>query len=209
MVPRPDMFVLPASMDVEAALGKVVESGRSRIPVTGDGLDDVVGILYAKDFLARAVVGGEAATVGDVMRPATYVPETKRVSELLREMQKDRVHMAIVIDEFGGTAGLVTIEDILEELVGEIVDEHDVEEPMVIPLEDGGYLIDARMHLDDFEELLEAEVADEDWDTVGGLVLGLAGRVPLEGESFEFDRYLLTAERVQGRRVARVRITAR
>jgi CBS domain containing-hemolysin-like protein len=124
-------------------------------------------------------------------------------------MQRDQVHLAVAVDEFGSTAGLVTIEDVIEELVGEIADEYDVEEPMVTPLDDGGYLVDARLPVDDLEELLGVELPDEDWDTVGGLVLGLAGRVPIEGESFTVGRIDLVAERVQGRRIARVRVQAR
>jgi CBS domain containing-hemolysin-like protein len=114
--------------------------------------------------------------------------------------------MAIAVDEFGGTAGLVTIEDLLEELVGEIADEYDEEEPMVVPVDDGSYLIDARLDIDDLGELIGLAIPDEDWDTVGGLILGLAGRVPAEGESFEYNRHKLTVERVQGRRVAQVRL---
>ena len=207
MVPRTDMQVLASTSSTDEALAEVNAAGRSRIPVTGEGVDDIVGILYAKDLLR--LVGSQARDVGSVMRPAHYVPETKLVSELMREMQSRQVHMAIVIDEFGGTAGLVTIEDIIEELVGEIADEYDVEEPMVTPLESGGYLVDARLNVDDLSALVEAELPDEDWDTVGGLVLGLAGRVPREGESFELDQVVLTADRVQGRRVSRVRINRR
>jgi CBS domain containing-hemolysin-like protein len=129
------------------------------------------------------------------------------VSELLKELQADMVHLALVVDEFGSTAGLVTIEDLLEEIVGEIVDEYDVEEPMVTSLPDDVYLVDARLSVDELSEITGTELPDEDWDTVGGLVLGLAGRVPREGESFEYDRLLFVAERVQGRRVATVRVS--
>ncbi len=209
MVPRPDMLVVPATATSDEALDQVMAGGRSRIPVTGDGVDDIVGILYAKDMLPLVRHEGPPKTVADLMRGAYFVPETKRVSELMREMQANQVHLAIVVDEFGGTAGLVTIEDIIEELVGEIVDEYDVEEPMVTPLEPGSYLIDARLNIDDLEALLGVEVADDGSDTVGGLVLGLAGRVPREGESFELEEFVLTADRVQGRRVARVRISPR
>ncbi len=209
MVPRPDMLVVPATSSSDDAIDQVMSGGRSRIPVTGEGVDDIVGILYAKDMLPLVRHEGPPKTVADLMRPAYFVPETKRVSELLREMQANQVHLAIVVDEFGGTAGLVTIEDIIEELVGEIVDEYDVEEPMVTPLDAGGYLIDARLHVDELEELLGLDVADDGWDTVGGLVLGLAGRVPREGESFDLEDFVLTADRVQGRRVARVRIAPR
>jgi len=137
------------------------------------------------------------------------VPETKRVPELLREMQAKQVHLAVVVDEFGGTAGVVTIEDLLEELVGEIADEYDIEEPMVTRLDGGGYVIDARFGVDELAELLGIELSDEDWDTVGGLVLGLAGRVPRQGESFLLGDYTVTAEQVQGRRVARVKVEQR
>jgi CBS domain containing-hemolysin-like protein len=140
------------------------------------------------------------------MRPAHFVPETKRVSDLLREMQHRKIHLAIVVDEFGGTAGLVTIEDLLEEIVGEIADEYDTEESLIETLE-RGYVVDARLSVDDLAALVGRPLPDEDWDTVGGLILGLAGRVPEEGESFELDGLHLTAERVQGRRVSRVRVS--
>ncbi len=209
MVPRPDMLVVAATSSSDEALDHVMAGGRSRIPVTGESLDDIVGILYAKDLLPLTRHEGPPKSAADLMRPAYFVPETKRVSELLREMQANQVHMAIAVDEFGGTAGLVTIEDIIEELVGEIVDEYDVEEPMVTPLESGGFLVDARLNVDDLESLIDVQVSDDGWDTVGGLVLGLAGRVPREGESFELDEFVLTADRVQGRRVSRVRISPR
>jgi CBS domain containing-hemolysin-like protein len=209
MVPRTDMVTIPAGFDSDAALDVVIAEGRSRIPITGESLDDILGVLYARDLLSLFDTGGEPRPVSDLMRPASFVPETKRVSELLRELQADKVHLAIVVDEFGGTAGLVTIEDLLEELVGEIVDEYDVEEPMVTPLGGGEYLVDARLPIDDLGELLGAELPDEDWDTVGGLLLGLAGRVPREGERFDYRDVVLVAERVQGRRVSQVRVLGR
>ncbi len=209
MVPRPDMVALPADCGTDAALDVVIAEGKSRLPVFGEGADDVVGMVYAKDLLAVFDDGGADRPIAEIIRDAYFVPETKRVSELLREMQAEKVHLAVVVDEFGGTAGLVTIEDIIEELVGEIEDEYDVEEPMVIPLEAGGYLVDARLHVDALGELIGVELPDEEWDTVGGLLLNLAGRVPVEGETFELDGFDLTAERVQGRRVARVRISRR
>jgi CBS domain containing-hemolysin-like protein len=141
------------------------------------------------------------------MRPAYFVPETKRVSDLLRDMQTGKVHIAVVVDEFGGTAGIVTIEDLIEELVGEIVDEHDTEEEMVEVAEDGRLLVDARLSVEALSELVGVDLPDEEWDTVGGLVLGLAGRVPREAETFEVDGVALTATRVQGRRVAQVSVT--
>ena len=209
MVPRIDMVTLSASADTDEAVDVVLAEGRSRVPISGEDADDIVGVLYAKDLLQLMDTGAGSGPVTDLMRPAYFVPESKRVSELMREMQRDQVHLAVAVDEFGSTAGLVTIEDIIEELVGEIVDEYDVEEPMAIALEEGGYLLDARMPVDDLEDLVGVELPDEDWDTVGGLMLGLAGRVPVEGESFDYDRLIFVAERVQGRRIAQVRVSLR
>ena len=209
MTPRTDMVTLEVAATTDAALDVVLESGRSRIPVLGEGADDVLGVLYARDLLQLFDDEVGVQPIRDVMRPGYFVPETKRVSGLLRDMQANQTHLAIVVDEFGGTAGLVTIEDLLEEIVGEIADEYDHEEPMVTPAVGGGYIVDGRMSVDELAELIGADLPHEEWDTVGGLVLGLAGRVPREGESFELDHHLLTAERVQGRRVARVRLDVR
>ena len=203
MVPRTDMTVIAENASSDDAVDLSLEEGFSRIPVTRAGPDDIVGILYARDLLALMDSGVAAKEVGELMRPGYFVPETKRISQLLAEMQANQVHMAVVVDEFGGTAGLVTIEDIIEELVGEIADEFDQAEELVTAV-DGGYLVDARLPVDDLGELFDVEFPDEEWDTVGGLVLALAGRVPKEGEQFEHDGVLFTADRVQGRRVARV-----
>ncbi len=204
MVPRTDMVTVAGLASTDHALDVVLAQGRSRIPVVGEGADDVLGILYARDLLTLMDTNSDPKLVTEIMRPATFVPETKRVPELLREMQLTQTHLAIVVDEFGGTAGLVTIEDLLEELVGEIADEYDDEEPMVSALDGGGYLIDARLSIDDLSELMGEELPDDEWDTVGGLVLGLAGRVPREGETFELGSHVFTCERVQGRRIAQV-----
>lgn len=206
MVPRTDMVTVAASDDTDRALDVVLECGRSRIPATGDDIDDIVGVLYARDLLTLFDTGGEARPVSKIMRAAFFVPETKKVSELFRELQTEKVHMAVVIDEFGGTAGLVTMEDLLEEIVGEIVDEYDEEEPLIQPVAEGEYIVDGRLPVDELAELVGAELPDEDWDTVGGLLLGLAGRVPEEGEVFHLDAITFTAERVQGRRVSRIRV---
>ncbi len=206
MVPRTDMITVAASDDTDRALDVVLECGRSRIPATGDDLDDIVGVLYARDLLTLFDTGGEARPVSKIMHTTFFVPETKKVSELFRELQKEKVHLAVVIDEFGGTAGLVTMEDLLEEIVGEIVDEYDEEEPLIQPVAGGEYIVDGRLPVDELAELFGTELPDEDWDTVGGLVLGLAGRVPEEGEVFHLDAITFTAERVQGRRVSRIRV---
>lgn len=207
MIPRPDMVTIPSSASSEAALDLVLAEGRSRIPVTGDAPDEVVGLFYARDLLELMDNRAAPRPVADMMHEAYFVPETKRVSELLGEMQANQVHMAIVVDEFGTTAGLVTIEDLIEELVGEIADEYDVEEPMITPMGKDHYRIDGRCAVDDLGELFHVELPDEDWDTVGGLVLGLAGRVPHEGERFELDGLVIVTERVQGRRVAEVSVS--
>ena len=206
MVPRTDMVTVAVAADSEQALDVVVASGRSRIPVTGENLDDVLGVLYARDLLRFHDTGSKPVAVRTLMRRAHYVPETKRVSELLRELQREKVHLAIVVDEFGGTAGLVTIEDLLEEIVGEISDEYDIDEHMV-EADELGYSVDARLSVEDLSELVGVRLPAEDWDSVGGLILGLAGRVPAEGETFDVAGLRLTAEKVQGRRVARVRVS--
>ena len=207
MVPRTDMVTIGSEVSSDEALDLVIEHGLSRIPVTGEGTDDIVGITYAKDLLRIMDQGTGPQPVAELMRPVYFVPETKRVSDLLRDMQLGKVHMAIVVDEFGGTAGLVTIEDLLEELVGEIIDEYDTEVPLIQMTNEDEYLIDARLSVEELAQLHDVELPHEEWDTVGGLVLGLAGRVPREDESFEHEGLTLTVVRVQGRRVAQVRTT--
>ncbi len=209
MMPRTDMVTLPASASTDEAVDLVLEAGRSRVPLTGENVDDIVGILYARDLLELYDQHSPPRPCLEIAHEPYFVPETKPIADLLREMQANQRHLAIVVDEFGGTAGLVTIEDLLEEIVGEIVDEYDTEEPMVVPLEEGGLLVDARLDVDDLATALGTEFPEADWDTVGGLILGLAGRVPKTGESFEYDDLLLTAEQVQGRRVALVRVARR
>ena len=206
MTPRPDMVTVEGDITVRDALEAALGAGYSRIPVEADGIDDIIGIVYAKDLVRAERVGKAGQVVRDSMRPAKFIPETKDVSDLLREMQEEKFHMAIVVDEYGGTAGLITLEDLLEELVGDIVDEFDVEEPTVERLEDGSILVSAAYSVDDADELLGAELPQGPWDTVGGLMLDLAGRVPDPGDSVEVDGFRLTALDVRGRRIGRVRI---
>jgi putative hemolysin len=207
MVPRTDMVTVSSRDDTDQALDVVLARGRSRIPVTGDSLDEIVGVLYARDLLNLMDSGKGPLPVTGIMRPPYFVPETERVHDLLRELQREKVHLAVVVDEFGSTVGLVTIEDLIEEIVGEIVDEHDVEEPMITPVPGGGYLVNARLPVDDLADLTGVRLPEGDWDTVGGLLLGLAGQVPHIGEPFEVEGLVLAAEQVQGRRVSRVRVT--
>jgi CBS domain containing-hemolysin-like protein len=206
MVPRPDLVTVAEDASFDDVVAIVSGHGVSRIPVHDPGEPDaVVGVVYAKDLLKR-VATDRRRRWSDLVRPPTFVPETKRCDELLRELQDATVHLALVIDEYGDLVGLVTIEDILEEIVGEIVDEHDQEDPLVEVL-DQGWRIDARLGVDDLNQLLGAELPEEGWDTVGGLVFGTLGRIPVEGERVELGGVCLAVERVQGRRVAKVHAT--
>jgi CBS domain containing-hemolysin-like protein len=206
MTPRPDMVTVEADATVRDALETALGAGYSRIPVEADGIDDIIGIAYAKDMVRDERAGKSGQDVRTSMRPAKFVPESKEVSDLLREMQEEKFHMAVVVDEYGGTAGLITLEDLLEELVGDIVDEFDAEEPTVERLDDGSVTVPAGYSVDDAGELLGAELPHGPWDTVGGLMLDIVGRVPAAGDSVEADGFRLTALDVRGRRIGRVRI---
>jgi CBS domain containing-hemolysin-like protein len=206
MVPRPDMAAAPVDSDVRTVLDEILRRGYSRIPVYRDQLDNIVGVVYAKDLLRHLHAGKGDVPLDKVMREAFFVPETKKVAELLREMQQRRIHIAIVTDEYGTVAGLVTIEDLLEELVGEIADEYDREEPQLEPVDDHTYRVDGRMPVDDINELLDVELPHDEWDTVAGLMYGLLGSVPTQGETVSYNNLTFTAERVQGRRIAKILI---
>jgi CBS domain containing-hemolysin-like protein len=206
MVPRTDMVTIGADETVEAALDIALEAGRSRVPAIEQQIDDVVGIAYTKDLIQAVRSGTGSEPVGGHVRPAHFVPETKRVADLMREMQSDKYHLAVVINEYGGTAGLVTLEDLIEELVGEIVDEFDVEEIPVEVLADGGLRVSARLPIDDVNDLLDADLPTGAWDTVGGLVFDLLGHVPVTGESVTSGGLRLKVDRVNGRRIERVSI---
>jgi CBS domain containing-hemolysin-like protein len=203
MVPRTDVVFIERTKTLRQALSLALRSGFSRIPVIGEGTDDVVGVAYLKDLVRRTYVHREGESierVDSVMRPAVFVPESKPVDELLREMQAQQTHVAIVVDEYGGTAGLVTIEDVLEEIVGEITDEYDVEAHLVDELPDGSLRVSARLHLDELSERLDVELEDDDVDTVGGLLAKHLGRVPIPGAQVWLHGIELTAESAQGRR---------
>ena len=204
MVPRPDMVTVEAGAGLRDLVNTIVQHGYSRLPVFRDDREHIVGVVYAKDVLHRVALQPDRTGWDDLVRAATFVPETKRIDELLRELQAQSVHIAMIVDEYGATTGLVTIEDILEEIVGEIVDEHDHEDPLVEILDDGGWAIDARLAVDDLNDLIGADLPDEDWDTVGGLVVGALGRVPQVGDTVELDGVRFETQRVQGRRVAKV-----
>jgi CBS domain containing-hemolysin-like protein len=176
------------------------------VPVYHEDLDNIAGIVYAKDVLKALHQGKHDMPLAEIVRDAHYVPETKKVAELLREMQKDKFHIALVTDEYGSVTGLVTLEDLLEELVGEIADEYDKEELDVEPLDDGRFRVSGKSSIDDVNELLGIELPDEDWDTVAGFVLDLFGKIPDDGEQKEFQGLRFTAEEVKGRRISKVLI---
>jgi CBS domain containing-hemolysin-like protein len=206
MVPRPDMVGVPVTTSLQEVLELMLRTGYSRIPVYQGDIDDVVGLAYAKDVLRRLHDGQADKPLADILRPAPFMPESMRAAECLREMRRRKGHMVIVIDEYGGTAGLVTLEDLLEEIVGEIADEYDLDEPNVEPLPDGDYRVNARLGIDEVNELLDVELPATEWDTIGGLLFNVVGGVPRDGQEVEFQGLRLRAERVQGRRIGRVRI---
>jgi CBS domain containing-hemolysin-like protein len=201
MVPRTDMVWIERGKTVRQALSLALRSGFSRIPVIGENQDDVVGVAYLKD-LAKRVYEDEdrAEKVDEMMRPPYFIPESKPVDELLRDMQASQVHVAVVIDEYGGTAGLVTIEDILEEIVGEIADEYDREMPRTEELEDGAVRVNVRLPVDDLEEMFGVRFDLEDVETVGGLLASALGRVPIPGATASLQGLTFVAESAKGRR---------
>jgi CBS domain containing-hemolysin-like protein len=201
MVPRTDMVWIERGKTVRQALSLALRSGFSRIPVIGDNEDDIVGVAYLKD-LARRVYEDEdrSEKVDEVMRPAYFIPDSKPVDELLRDMQAKQVHVAVVIDEYGGTAGLVTIEDILEEIVGEIADEYDREGPRTETLDDGSLRVNVRVPIDDVEEMFDTSFEVEDVETVGGLLASALGRVPIPGATVTIQGLTFVAESAKGRR---------
>ncbi|MBA2325445.1 MAG: HlyC/CorC family transporter [Actinobacteria bacterium] len=206
MLPRPDMVAIEASATVDEGIARAIEGGFSRIPCYEGDTDNILGLVYLKDLVRHSQAGEGDQPVRIAVRDAVVVPEQKRVAELLKEMQQQQFHMAIVVDEHGGTAGLVTLEDLLEEIVGEITDEYDIEEPRVEHLPGGALRVPGRTSIDDVNEELGIELPDDEWDTVGGLVFNLLGKVPAEGETVSFQGFEFVTERVQGNRIVSVQI---
>jgi putative hemolysin len=207
MVPRPDMVAIEFLSTVTAALDVAIEHGYSRLPVLGDGDDDVVGLAYTKDLMRVEREGGGARPVTDLVRPVRFIPENKPVNRLMRERQAEKFHLAIVADEYGAIAGLITLEDCLEELVGDIVDEYDEEDAEIVHLPDGSYLVDGRVAIGELDEVLETDLPDDDWDTLGGLVFNSLGHVPIEGEHIVTHGWRFTVRDMEGRRIKRVEVT--
>jgi magnesium and cobalt transporter len=209
MVPRAEMVVVQVDAPPEAFVSEVIESGHSRFPVIGDNRDEVEGILLAKDLLAYFAGDEGKFDIDDVMRPVVYIPESKRLNVLLRDFRESRNHMAIVVDEYGGVAGLVTIEDVLEQIVGEIDDEHDTEEGGDIrKLSSGEYVVKARTHIEDFNEYFGTGYSDEEFDTIGGLVIKSFGHLPKRGETRDIDGMGFRVLRADKRRVHLLSVTA-
>ncbi len=206
MTPRTDMVTISADDTIEDGITRAIEGGFSRIPAYEGSTDNIVGIVFLKDLVSLARASKRDEPVRAALREAVFVPEQKRVAELLREMQTKQFHMAIVIDEYGGTSGLVTLEDLLEEIVGDITDEYDMEEPSVERLPGGALRVPGGTSIDDVSDELGVELPDTEWDTVGGLVFNLLGHVPEEGESVRFQGLEFRTERVKGRRIVSVQI---
>jgi len=207
MVPRIDMIALEVTTPLLEALDAIMQAGHSRIPVYRETIDCVEGVLYAKDLLPYLREGRSDVPLRNMLRQAYFVPETKKASDLLPDLQQRRVHMAIVVDEYGGTAGLVTIEDLLEEIVGEIQDEYDAEEPYFEYVSPDEYVFDARMNLDDLNRLMGVALPAEDTDTLGGFIYTTLGKVPVVGDRIPFEDLEIAVESVAGRRIRKVRVT--
>ncbi len=209
MVPRPDMVVVQANRPIREAMDLAIRKGFSRIPVYEGEPDDIVGVVLAKDLFKALRRGRDGdVTVREAMRDAYFVPETIRVSDLLRTMQQQNVHLVICVDEYGDVAGLASLEDVLEEIVGEITDEYDIEEPNIMPVDERRWRVNAKMPIRELNELLDTELPeDQEWDTVGGLVASILGKIPDEGEELTYEGLGFRAERVQRRRIGTLLVT--
>jgi len=206
MVPRIDVVALDVRTPMLEALDAIMNAGHSRIPVYEETIDNVQGLLYAKDLLPYLREGRTDVPLKSILRQAYFIPETKRASDLLPDLQQRRVHMAVVVDEYGGVAGLVTIEDLLEEIVGEIQDEYDTEEPFVEFISDNEYVFDARVDLDDLNRLMNVSLPTDDSDTLGGFIYAALGKVPAVGDQVTFGDMGFTVKSVAGRRIKKVRV---
>ena len=205
MIPRIDMLVLDVNTPLLEAVDSLLNSGHSRVPVYEDTVDHLIGLLYAKDLLSVWREENKPSSLRDLLRPAYFVPEAKKVDELLTDMQNQRVHMAIIVDEYGGVAGMVTMEDIVEEIVGEIQDEYDQgEEAPYQKLVDGSFIFQGRIALDDFNEMMGSDLPSDEADTLSGYIYSRLGRVPTVSEKLLSDNLLLTVEQVSARRIRKV-----
>jgi CBS domain containing-hemolysin-like protein len=206
MTPRPDMQCAEIGSGIDKTISLIIAGGHSRIPVYEGGLDNIIGVVYAKDLLKAKSTGIGDEEVRGMLRPALFIPEGKRVDDLLHEMQAARTHIAIVVDEYGGVAGLVTLEDLIEEVVGEIYDEFEKKVKAVEKIDKNSTILDARMSISDVNELLKTNIPKGDYDTLGGFIFGLLGKVPAVGDQTQYDNILISVERVHRRRITRAKV---
>lgn len=207
LVPRTEMVAVEITTPLTEVLETIIAAGHSRIPVYEGDVDHIAGILYAKDLLKLWGKSPEEISIRSICRKAYFIPETKTTADLLKEFKVRRVHMAVAVDEYGGTSGIITIEDILEEIVGEIQDEHDpVEQSGIFRLDDGSYIFDARSHIEDVEEELDVELPRGDYDTLGGFISHLLGHVPAQGEQGSYEKILFTVEEADARKVSTIKV---
>ena len=207
MVPRTDMVCVPASATITEVMREVKETGHSRIPVYEDTIDNIIGLLFVKDLLPVLKGRKSMPSLPDLVRKAYFVPETKRIDELLREFQKERIHMAIVVDEYGGTAGLVTLENVIEEIVGDIRDEFDREKPLVRAVQRGEWVVDGKIDIEEFNKAVHGRIpVGDDFETLGGFLLSLFGRIPQDGEEVRYQNLVFVIDKVLGRRIRQVRV---
>lgn len=206
MIPRTHIVAVPVDAERERVLKAVISSGHSRIPVYDEDVDHIIGILNAKDLLPLWLDDAEEFDLRAITREPFFVPETKRIKDLLSELRTRKSHLAVIVDEYGGTSGLVTIEDIIEEIIGDIRDEHDVEEDAFLPQEDGSVVVRARVSLDEFEEYFGVSIPREGYDTLGGFIIHVMGKVPARGEEMEFGGLTLRIQGGDEKRITRVQV---
>ncbi len=206
MIPRIDMVTLESDATVDQAVDLALQGGFSRIPVYEDNIDNILGILYTKDMLRQLREGHNTLSIRDLLRPAYFVPETKKLDDLLREIRQRRVHMVIVVDEYSSVAGLVTIEDLVEEIVGDIKDEYDREENLFEQLNEYEYIVDAKISIDEFNELMDTDMESEDYDTVGGFLYAQLDKIPSAGDTTSYKDLTFTVLGTRGRRITKVRV---
>jgi CBS domain containing-hemolysin-like protein len=206
MVPRIDMIMAEVSTSTREVLKLISEHGHSRIPIYDGSVDEILGVVHVKQIVRDGQIQGDETPVREFVRPVMFVPETKKIDELLQEFREKKSHLAIVVDEYGGTSGMVTLEDVLEEIVGEIQDEYDIEEKLLEPLADGSYRVAAKIDIDDLNEEMNLNLPTENSDTLGGFIYELVGKVPSQGEAVDYQGLRFIIDRVHGQRIVRVRI---
>ncbi len=204
MVPRTEMLAVSSDVSIQTIIDLTLEHGHSRLPIFQENSDNIVGMLHVKDLLPYWHLPPDQPIPPGIIRQATFVPETKKIVHLFRELKLEKVHMAIVLDEYGGTSGMVTMEDIIEEIIGDIEDEYDRQEPRLKPLEDGRVEVDARLEIEEFEHFFELKIEEKNFETVGGLIIHLLERVPDVGEKINFQDLEMTILEADNRRIRRL-----